>query len=227
MAEVGLFDKIKSAAMNKITSSADHLISTLPHDLRKHIDLDLKNLRLLISNTFIYKAVNYASSYSENITIMDLSASDLNEWYICRAKINDKVLNVRFIVDRIILENNKAVITFLTPNGIEIENRNILNLLAKTFISIFGGTEIGESVLSKKFPPNIRWDGKEVCISFDLPELEFSKLMKYGAAVITASQENRGLWFTFDKYETFRYIIVLIINRLSDWYCDMKSRRLW
>ena len=44
---------VKRTAIDKISQSTNEQLSKIPKNLRKHVDLDIKNKRIFLSNTFI------------------------------------------------------------------------------------------------------------------------------------------------------------------------------
>ena len=207
------FNAAKKAAKDKVTQTVTDQLSKIPDDLRKHIDVDTKNKRVFLSNTLILKASVYASSLSDDIHIIDLHP--VTDGYICRARVAEKTVKLKFTIEQLVWDHGQVSVEFSTPDGVEVEGHSVINYLSKSIIWLFGGTQFGEAILSAKFPPTFRWDGKRATCSFDFPKEDFPGWIQSSTGVMHVGQDAQGLWFSFDEFETLARIVSMLLEGLA------------
>ena len=202
---------LKNIAADKIYETVNQQLSRIPENYRGHIDFDIKNKRLFLSHSLLLKMARFAASSRDDIDIKELYSLTEGSYY-CRAEVKKETVSLRFIIEQIIFDDNQAMVVIKTPDKIKIEDRPIINFFATTFISLFGGTEIGETLISSKLPPNIKWDGRIAKCSFEVPEEYIPKWLQSSPVILVANQDSRGLWFTFNETYTIGYWIIKIIT---------------
>jgi hypothetical protein len=207
-------ENAKKIIDEKFKQGATKLLAIIPSEYRDLLNIDIVQKRLFVSHMIVSKAINYfAVTYTDTIQIIDFSPE--NESYYCRAQIKDTVAAIHFNVEKILLDAGKATVTIATPAGVKIENKMVINFLAKSFIGLFGGTSIGGAILSAKLPPSIKWDGLKARCTFEIPEENTPQWIHDVTAVIAVEYENRGLWLYFDTLATLDHIVHLMIEWFS------------
>lgn len=218
----GKIARAKQIIDDKIEDSFNHVLLQIPGKYRDLIHLEIPQNQLFISHKFITEAINhFAARYADTVEIIEFTPED--DCYFCRARIDSKVIALRFKIEQVIIESGKATAIMETPKGIAIENNTLLNFFAKSFVALFGGTSFGEFVLSSKLPSTVTWDGRKAKFAFDIPKEKTWQWVHKTIAAIKVEHEAKGLLLAFSAQETYHLILSLIVEWLIKLYCDLRS----
>ena len=191
---------------------------TIPDHLKEWIDIDFTNMRALVAHEIIIKGVNHivAKQSNPSITIDSILLQD-NEYYKFHlSKASDKHT---ISIQPMVLELNKDKVQFtaLTPGGLKCDSKPVLTAFLGVMLSLFGDTDLGEAIMSRKLPAKIRWDGKIGTLHIDRKDFpdHLSKLPDF-PMVTRLEMEHKGVWFSFDCKLTLVKIVTILINYVCE-----------
>lgn len=191
----------------------DHLVK-LPASIRDHVQVDAANKRFFLSHEVFTAAVRAAASQSNTFEIVELRP--LPDAHHLTAQVRGRDVVARFRIESITWADGQVVVKLSVPEGVEITSSLVLNFIAAGVCKIFGGTSVGEAILSAPLPPNVRWDGQTVqWITQISPTHVMPKWIRTAEPlVLTVAHERRGIWFSIDVTASIFLWLVTYVGKL-------------
>jgi hypothetical protein len=113
------------------------------------------------------------------------------------------------VVTGVIWRGTTITVELSTPEPINVADRPVLTFLARAISGLFGGTTVGEHLLSGPLPQGARWNGRDASISFDVPNAMAAR--RAPPVAIDVSQDTLGLWLRFADEERQCALLVQVI----------------
>ena len=197
-----------------VNQKANACLSHLPPQVRKHVRVEPTNGRFLVSHTLLVRAVKAAAAQSDAVVINELRP--VPGAYRCVATIRDRKVSADFTVHSVTWDGDQVTVCLLTPRGVDLDGP-VLNFIASAICAVFGGTAIGEAILSGPLPAGVRYDGRKLrwsaAISLDhaLP----SWVRACTPIVLNATHDSRGLWFSLKvTWRVFVWLFCFVVLNL-------------
>ena len=207
-----MFSRLANAVGNV---ASDHL-TRLPARVRDHLKVDIANKRFFLSHKMFAASVRAAADLTGKFKIAELRP--LADAYKLVAQVGGRDVVTRFRIESVTWSEGQVVVRLSVPEGVEITSSPVMNFIAAGVCRIFGGTFIGESILSSPLPPNMRWDGRtawwtsQISSTHDLPEW----LTAAEPLVLTVDHEAEGIRFTVDAdTRTLLWLVPLVGKQLA------------
>ena len=195
----------------------DHL-AKIPASIREHVKVDPANKRFFFSHESFTAAVRAAAGRSDTFEIRELRP--LPDAYHLSAQIRGRNVETQFRVETITWADGQVEVQLGVPEGVKIASSPVLNFIAAGVCKVFGGTSVGEAILSAPLPSNIRWDGKIVRWTSQVSPTHTMPGWVRAAEplVFTATHERRGLWFSIDvTVSIFLWLATFVGKLVAKW----------
>jgi hypothetical protein len=213
--KTGFWGALKSLANETVVQPLIAQAESHAAAFGEDVSLDIEHRRVFISDSLIAKFIR---SNSEKIDLMEFEWD--GECYRCRAQVGSRTLSGRLTLDSVHWDGGQVTAIGTTPDAPTIEGAPVQSWLLGQFVALFGGTSVGESVLSNATPPGVTWNGRRITWTHPL---DTTAMGNTGIALRSVSldanvaHDARGLWITVDSAApTFLGLVevVLFVLRL-------------